>query len=318
MKPISRRAFTKKSALALGAIPLATIPSHFFESNNSFEKLNVNIFSKHLQFLDFKELGDRTTEMGFNGVDLTVRPKGHVLPEEVFNVLPKAIEDIKSSGAKCIMMSTAVNNVNNKTDTNVLKTASECGIKYYRSNWFKYAKNKSMTDSLEDYKVIIKDLSVFNNTHNLIGCYQNHAGTSVGASLWEIKKILELANLSSFGAQYDIRHALVEGGLSWTNGLKLIKDNIKTIVLKDFKWGQVNGIWKPINVPIGKGMVDFISYFKLLKKYTINVPVSLHCEYNLGGAEHGSKTPTISKKDIYKALSKDLKTLQNLWKQAIV
>ncbi|WP_298498975.1 TIM barrel protein [uncultured Algibacter sp.] len=316
MKSISRRAFTKKSALALGAIPFATLPSNFIELNETVEKLNINIFSKHLQFLDFKELGARTVEMGFNGVDLTVRPKGHVLPENVFNILPKAIEDIKLSGAKCIMMTTAVNNVNNPIDINVLKAASECGIKYYRTNWFKYSKNKSMIDSLNDYQTIIKDISIFNKKHGLIGCYQNHAGTSVGASIWEIKKIIELANLDTFGAQYDIRHAVVEGGLSWSNGLKLIKDNINSIVLKDFKWGQVNGIWKPINVPIGEGMVDFISYFKLLKKYKINVPVSLHCEYDLGGAERGSTSPTISKKDIYKAISKDLKTLQQFWEEA--
>lgn len=316
MKSISRRAFTKKSALALGAIPFATLPSNFIELNETVEKLNINIFSKHLQFLDFKELGARTVEMGFNGVDLTVRPKGHVLPENVFTILPKAIEDIKLSGAKCIMMTTAVNNVNNPIDINVLKAASECGIKYYRTNWFKYSKNKSMIDSLNDYQTIIKDISIFNKKHGLIGCYQNHAGTSVGASIWEIKKIIELANLDTFGAQYDIRHAVVEGGLSWSNGLKLIKDNINSIVLKDFKWGQVNGIWKPINVPIGEGMVDFISYFKLLKKYKINVPVSLHCEYDLGGAERGSTSPTISKKDIYKAISKDLKTLQQFWEEA--
>ncbi|PWH81774.1 endonuclease [Algibacter marinivivus] len=316
MTSISRREFTKKSGIALSMIPFAALPINLLEFEAPLDKLNINIFSKHLQFLDFKELGERTLEMGFTGVDLTVRPKGHVQPEEVFDILPKAVEAIKQSGAQCIMMSTAVNNANNQTDINVLKTAAECDIKYYRTNWFKYSKDKSMEASLKDYKTIVKDLSVYNAKHGLVGCYQNHAGTSVGASLWEIKQILEFVNLDTFGVQYDIRHALVEGGLSWTNSLKLVKDNIKTIVLKDFKWGQINGIWKPINVPIGKGMVDFDRYFKLLKKYKINVPVSLHCEYDLGGAEHGSKTPSISKKEIYNAISKDLKTVQQLWQQA--
>lgn len=316
MKPISRRAFTKKSALALGALPLATIPNFAFETQEQMEKLDISIFSKHLQFLDFDALGEQALKMGFSGVDLTVRPKGHVLPKEVSDVLPKAVEDIKKSGANCLMMSTAVNNINNPTDISVLKTASECGIKYYRTNWFKYSTDKSMEESLKDYQTVVKDLSIFNKAHGLIGCYQNHAGRSVGASLWEIKKILEFANLDAFGVQYDIRHAVAEGGLSWPNGLNLIKNNINSIVLKDFKWGQLKGIWKPINVPVGEGMVNFDSYFKLLKKYKINVPVSLHCEYDLGGAEKGSKTPTIAKKDIYKAITKDVDMLQKLWKDA--
>jgi len=52
---------------------------------------------------------------------------------------------------------------------------------------------------------------------------------------------LESVNPAFFGAQYDIRHAVAEGGRSWSNGVKLLKDQIKTIVLKDFKWGKVNG-----------------------------------------------------------------------------
>ena len=58
-------------------------------------------------------------------------------------------------------------------------------------------------------------------------------------------------------------------------------------MLKDFKWGKVSGKWKVVNVPIGEGMVDFDTYFKLLKSYGLQPPVSLHCEYPLGGAEKG-------------------------------
>lgn len=43
----------------------------------------VCIFSKHLAQLDWAALGAKAREMGFDGIDLTVRPKGHVLPERV-------------------------------------------------------------------------------------------------------------------------------------------------------------------------------------------------------------------------------------------
>lgn len=318
MASISRREFTKKTAISFAGIPLVTFPENIFkiEKKQSIDPLNISIFSKHLQFLDYEALGEQTAEMGFNGIDLTVRPKGHVEPESVSQDLPKAIELIEKGGSICKMITTAVNDTNNQSDANVLKTASQNGIQYYRTNWLRYSGNRTMEADLEYYKLKIQDLSRLNNELGIIGCYQNHAGTSIGASIWEIKKLLELANPNSFGVQYDIRHAFVEGGLSWKNGLKLIKENIKTIVVKDFKWGKLNGVWKPINVPIGEGMVDFDSYFKLLKKYQINVPVSLHCEYDLGGAEHGNKTLTIEKKEVFKSISKDLITIQNLWEMA--
>ena len=44
--------------------------------------------------------------MGFNGVDLTVRPNGHVIPESVRDDLPRAIADIKKGGSYCTMITT--------------------------------------------------------------------------------------------------------------------------------------------------------------------------------------------------------------------
>ncbi len=83
MRPISRREFTKKSTMAIGLIPFLNLPNKLFSAEDSNEKLSINIFSKHLQFLNYKELGEQTALMGFDGVDLTVRPKGHILPESV-------------------------------------------------------------------------------------------------------------------------------------------------------------------------------------------------------------------------------------------
>ena len=314
----TRRDFIKKTILSTGFIAnfgfldraMAAI------SIESSEGLSIHVFSKHLQFLDYKTVGEMAAEMGFSGVDLTVRPKGHVLPEHVINDLPKAISDIKSAGSNCEMITTRIESVNNPLDIDIIKTAAQHGVKYYRTNWYEYFEDKTLEESIEIYKNQIKDLSFFNAQHNIIGCYQNHAGVKVGASFWEIKAILELTNLKYFGTQYDIRHAVAEGGHSWVNGLNLLQNHIKVIVLKDFKWGKVNGQWKVINVPIGEGMVDFDKYFKLLKKYKLKPPVSLHLEYDLGGAEKGLSKISVDKKVVFDAMKRDLKTLQDLWKSA--
>ena len=63
-------------------------------------------------------------------------------------------------------------------------------------------------------------------------------------------------------------------------------------------------------------MVDFDRYFSLLKKYQINVPVSLHLEYDLGGAEHGASKITIDKKEVFTQMKKDLVFLKGAWERA--
>lgn len=310
----SRRIFIKKmGALGLLAPFYAHTAGHFLQDN---EPLGVHIFSKHLQFLDVKEAGQISAELGFVGLDLTVRPNGHVLPENVKSDLPVAIQNIKQSGSSCEMITTSISNAAKPLDVAIIKTAAAERVKFYRSNWFKYKEGLSLEDSLDYYQEKVRQLGDLNKMHNIVGCYQNHSGTYIGASMWEVKKILETANPKYFGAQYDIRHAVAEGGQSWPNGVKLLKDQIKTIVLKDFKWGKVDGKWQIVNVPIGEGMVDFISYFKLLKNYGIKPPVSLHLEYPLGGAEKGQYKITLDKKVVFEAMKKDLATIQKLWKEA--
>jgi sugar phosphate isomerase/epimerase len=317
MESTSRRDFIKKTAITASALPFLGFPINAWANENSAEDhLSVNIFSKHLQFLDYKSTGEMAAEMGFSGVDLTVRPKGHVLPESVKVDLPKAVSEINSAGSNCEMITTSIESIHNTLDVDIIKIAAKSGVKYYRTNWFDYIEDKTMEDALELYKQRIKELSDLNKAQNIIGYYQNHAGKKVGASFWEIKKILEAADLNYFGTQYDIRHALAEGGHSWENGLRLLQSNIKGIVIKDFKWGKVNGNWKPVNVPVGEGMVDFNTYFKLLKKYKLKPPVSLHLEYDLGGAEKGQSNITVDKKVVFNAMIKDLNKVKQLWKEA--
>jgi sugar phosphate isomerase/epimerase len=315
----TRRNFIKQSSLAGSALifPVNSITESLLEINTGETKnLNVHLFSKHLQFLDYNGMSEAAAEMGFDGLDLTVRPKGHVLPDRVQEDLPMAVEAMKKYGLNPRMMTTNVIDAENHEQKSVLETASKNGLSHYRTGWLSYPEDREITESQAIYGQQFKSLELLNKKLGLIGCYQNHAGNHVGAPIWDLPAILEATNNSHMGCQYDIRHAVVEGGSSWELGLRLIRPYIKSIVIKDFKWGTVNGQWKPINTPLGEGMVDFDRYFSLLKKYNINVPVSLHLEYGLGGAEHGATEITIDKKDVFAQMKKDLAFLKEAWQKA--
>jgi len=205
----SRRSFIRNTAIATAGIPFIDVNAQACDLlKHKIDDLDVSIFSKHLQFLDYKEAGQIAAELGFNGVDLTVRPKGHVLPEKVSSDLPVAIQDINAGGSKCKMITTSIESVSNPDDVDIIKTAAETGVSFYRTHWFKYQEEKTMTDSLESYQEEVRKLALLNKEHGIIGCYQNHAGKSIGASYWEIHKLLETAEPQFFGTQYDIRTEL--------------------------------------------------------------------------------------------------------------
>ncbi|HEY1062893.1 MAG TPA: sugar phosphate isomerase/epimerase family protein [Daejeonella sp.] len=314
----SRRNFIKSSVIAGTLLPFMSndLFADVLGSKKVIEPLNVSVFSKHLQFLNYQDMADAAAGLGFNGVDLTVRPKGHVLPERVETDLPKAMEAIQKAGLATTMITTAVQDANDPTDRKLLETASGLGVKYYRMNWLKYPEGKSIPEAMMQFKKTLTAISHLNRKLNITGCYQNHSGNLAGASIWELWEILKNADQRNMGVQYDIRHAVVEGGMSWKNGLNLIHPHIKILAIKDCIWLKKNGSWVVENVPLGEGMVDFKSYFKILKEFNIQVPVSLHYEYSLGGAEHGASTITTDKQIIFAHMKRDLNKLQQLWQEA--
>ncbi|WP_229203211.1 sugar phosphate isomerase/epimerase family protein [Dyadobacter jejuensis] len=301
-------------ALAGTVVPFLTPEA--FATQKPLAMPPVHIFSKHLQFLNYQDMAEAAKEIGFDGIDLTIRPKGHVEPERVEDDLPKAVEAMKKVGFQPSLFCTAVENANDPIDSKLLKTASEQGFKFYRMNWFRYQGQKTIPEFLDEYRDKIAGLSQLNKELKLVGCYQNHAGRWCGATMFEIWEILKKANLQHMGAQYDLRHATVEGGLSWQTGLELIKPHIKTIVVKDTIWEQKEGKMVANNVPLGQGMADFDTYFKILKKSNIQVPISLHLEYPLGGANHGATKITVDKKVVFDAMRRDLQKTKELWEKA--
>lgn len=314
---INRRDFAKLSALGtLGVLPILSSTSNVFATLESPKKLQVFVFSKCLQFLDYNELCAVVKKMGFDGIDLTVRPKGHVLPENVETDLPKATELMQKYGLVTGMLSTNVKDANSSLDQKVLKVAKDLGYTCYRTGWLKYPKGKSLEESFCVFKNQLDQLADLNEKIGITGGYQNHAGNYFGAPIWDLKPIFENFYPQHLGVQYDIMHATVEGAQSWHLGFEHILPQINSLVVKDFKWEQKDGKWKRKYTPMGEGMVDFGKYFKLLKKHQVNLPVSLHVEYELGGAEKG-KTPTINKQLVFDALKKDLTFLRNTWENTI-
>lgn len=306
----------KQTTLAFGALPLAAATRETLPDPADVPFPDVHIFSKHLQFLNYADLADAAVSLGFNGVDLTVRPEGHVLPERVEEDLPKAVDALKKVNFAPNLLTTAVGDATNSIDVRVLKTASGLGFRRYRMTWYRYDPKLAMPDSIQRFEGQLRALGELNKTLNLTGCYQNHAGLLVGASVWELWELLQTADPVHMGVQYDIRHATVEGGLSWPNGLRLLLPRIKSIALKDFYWAKKAGVWTIQDVPIGEGMVDFNAYFGLLKRANLRVPVSLHVEYPMGGAEHGATRLSIPQKELFAAMQRDLARLKALWAAA--
>lgn len=308
---VSRRRFLGMSVVG-AALSWPAIARAAASGNKNKQSRKICIFSKHLQWLDYEQMAKTAREIGFEGIDLTVRPGGHVLPERVREDLPRAVHTARAEGLHVPTITTAITNSSDKLTESILATASQAGVRYYRMGYYRYDDSKTIHQTLNEARTKLRDLVEMNKHYNIVGTYQNHAGARyVGAPLWDLDILFGDLDARWIGCQFDIRHATVEGGMIWPTNFRLMSRYINTIVAKDFRWSQTNGAWKAQNCPLGEGMVDFPRYFKMLKQAGIDVPTILHLEYPIGGAEHGAKRLTGDKKQVIEAMQKDLRFLRN-------
>lgn len=331
---ISRKEFVLKSVLLAGGISagvnsilkgsehLSSNPKGLFVPD-SMEKANfkVNVFSKPLHWLPVPEMLQLVAGMGFDGVDLTVRPNGHVSPENVEADLPKAVEAAKKAGIEIKMITTSINNADDPLTGRILKTAGELGIRHYRMDWLFYNDKKTVAENLIDIEARMGKLALLNEKYAIHGEYQNHSGkftpeTYFGSSLWDLYTVLKNIDSPWLGSQLDTTHATVEGAYSWETDLKLLAPYIYSLAVKDFYWSKKEGKWSPQVVQLGDGMVDFRKYFRLIKQYNIACPITLHFEFPLGGAETGARTTTMPREEIISMMQKDLLTLKGYLREA--
>lgn len=307
----SRRSFLKVTSLASTAVLTGINPLFAQVASATSSARKVYVFSKHLQWLDYPGMAATAREIGFDGVDLTVRPNGHVLPERVKDDLPKAVQALKAEGLLADRMTTAITDPDDALTHDILEAAAQAGIKNYRLGWMAYEPSLSIEKNIENFNRKLKTLAAMNKKLGLTAAYQNHAGEMAGSPVWDIKPMLEGIDPAEVGVRYDVRHATIEGGKSWPLGLKLLADKINSLDVKDAVWKQRNGKWNPITVPLGEGMVDFERFFQILNDYNISGDFTMHFEYPIGGAERGASELSCPPKTVITAMKKDLEFLHN-------
>lgn len=237
------------------------------------------IFSKHLAKLDYEQLGKVAKELGFEGVDLTVRPGGHVLPERVVEDLPRACQAIRAYGLEVPMITTSLLRADEPTAGTTLATAARLKIAKFKSGYWRYGA-ADPEKKIAEVKAATQGLVHLAAQHGVELGFHNHSGDYVGSALWDVREILAGLDPRWAGFYFDPAHATVEGGLfSWQVNLRLASKRLKMVAVKDFFWEKVGGKWRITWCPLGEGMVNWAGVFQTLAQARFTGPISLHIEY---------------------------------------
>jgi sugar phosphate isomerase/epimerase len=298
---------TRRTALVTGLslLPLAAAPLR--------RNLKIAIFSKHLQFISGAELASTAAEIGFNGIDITVRAGGHVDPARVAAELPPLVAIIRQHGLQVPMVTADIVDASSPNARAVLKTLADLDIRYYRWGGFKYSSDQPIARQFDDFRQRSAQLAALNNEYKVCAIYHTHSGIGlVGAPVWDIFQIIKGLDPNAVAINYDVGHATVEGGLGgWIDSFRLAEARVRGVAFKDFVWQKnAKEVWDPAWLPLGQGMVRFPAFCSLLAKTEFDGPVQLHFEYPLGGAQAGNRQITIAREQVFSAMRRDLRQLR--------
>jgi sugar phosphate isomerase/epimerase len=298
MDAVTRRRFIETVAAA-GALAAVRRPLVAADAAPGFRG-TLCFFSKHLPRLDARGLARALKPLGFGGVDLTVRPGGHIEPARVATDLPPFVTSIRDAGLTVPMITTALTTAADPAAAPTLKTAAALGVPYLKPGYYlyKFADARRERDAAGDQFRGLARLAAGSGVR--LG-FHNHAGY-IGGNVWDVAGIIDGLDANTVGYYFDVRHAVVEGGDGgWRTAFNIAASRLFMIALKDFYWEKTASGWRQQNCPMGAGMVNWKAYFALLAKADFHGPVSLHQEYDVPGAtdaEREANTLTAAAQDL--------------------
>jgi len=261
------------------------------------------LFTKPLPEMDWRRLSRSVKQLGFDGLDLTVRPGGHVLPDRAAEDLPRAVAVAREEGLDVPMITTALTSADDPTARPILSTAGKLGIPYFKVGYYMYEHadvRQELTRAGRDFRRLV-DLAT---ECGVEAGFHNHS-EYVGAAVWDAASFIEPLDPKWAGYYFDARHAVAEGGAgAWKTALHLVKSRLKMMAIKDFSWVKTARGWEDANCPLGHGMVDWKYVLGQLSP-GFQGPISLHMEYEVPGA-----TTDEREQNILAAAARDLAFLK--------
>jgi sugar phosphate isomerase/epimerase len=243
------------------------------------------MFSKHLAPLSVEEAARRAGAIGFCGLDLTVRPGGHVEPEQVAT-LPAAVDRVRRMGCEVPMITTAIISAGEPYAEDIFRAAADSGIRELKLGYWHYRGFGSLRQQLDEAMRDLDGLSLLARRTGVRASIHSHSGdflSADGAVVWFLLKDRDPKEL---GAYVDPGHMVVEGGLSgWRMCLDLLSPWVSLVAVKSMAWEHsydpalAQERWRAQMVPLRQGTVPWLEVFRCLHQIGFDGIVSVHSEY---------------------------------------
>jgi sugar phosphate isomerase/epimerase len=262
------------------------------------------MFTKHLQTMSIVEAGQTIKSLGFDGVELTVRPNGHIHPQNVRQELPRAVEDLRAIGLDTPALVVEIHNRQEEYSAVVCEMAGKVGATELRTSSHRYRPFGTIREQIAAARRDAKDLEALGKEFGVRLDIHCHSGDFLSGNGGILSTILDETDPQYVGVSLDVGHLTVEGGKSgWKQSLDLLSDRVGIVAVKSFGWfhepdpktGEMR--WNAKLVPLDEGNVQWRLAFDLLRSAGWDAGgralVSVHSEYQGAGSWRSLEVPEL-------------------------
>jgi hypothetical protein len=221
------------------------------------------LFSGSVQGLEYSELPLIAKQLGFDGVDLTVRPGGHVEPRLSNVDLVRAIEEVRGPGLEVPVITTALTTPFDPTMLPVVAIAGHTQVNLFIAGFFRTPNPNYLRD--------IGGLISVGSRYGMACALHNYMSDDLGEAPWDPVDLIRGFDPKWASLYFDPIHA----GERWESELKRHLPRLRTVALKDFQ--IEGGMAKPC--PLGQGIVNWDKFFAILAEAKYYGPLSLRMNY---------------------------------------
>ncbi len=133
------------------------------------------LFTDNLADLSIEEVCKSAKQAGFDGIDLTLRPGGHVLPENAEMGMSGARQIADRTAMSIPMASTAVTDANPLAET-VFASCAHYGVRRVKLGYWQYQPFGTLSQQIDAARRRIERLVKLGNKYDVLPCIHVHSG----------------------------------------------------------------------------------------------------------------------------------------------
>ncbi len=260
------------------------------------------LFTDNLADLSIGECCRAAKRAGFEGLDLTLRPGGHVLPENAELGLAAARAAADRAGMSIPMATTSIEDTSSPHAEDILASCAHHGVRQIKLGYWRYEPFGRLRQQIDEARRKLARIAKLAARYGVLPCVHVHSGAILANGGANLYLILQDFPPDEVGAYVDPMHMTVEGGLSgWEMGLDLLAPWIALVGIKNFRWiedGRDEGgqqRYRPQYTPLSEGQAPLPEFFARLKQLSYDGTVSLHSEYKGSSSFKKLTTPELLK-----------------------